>query len=80
MKVTANAELTAIEGKSLVFKVKCRDESGNTGEGTHRRAIIDLQRFVQRLERKPGLRAGSRGWNPGMLRMPLRMISAPHDW
>jgi len=80
MKVTANAELTAIEGKSLVFKVKCRDESGNTGEGTHRRAIIDLQRFVQRLERKPGLRAGSRGWDPGMLRMPLRMISAPHDW
>src|SRR5690606_10949532 len=54
MKVTANVELTAIEGKTLVFKVACRDESGLIGEGTHRRAIIDLQRFVQRLEEKAG--------------------------
>jgi len=49
LKVTANVELTAIEGKTLVFKVECRDESGLIGEGIHRRAIIDLQRFVQRL-------------------------------
>ncbi|WP_313209363.1 thioesterase family protein [Stutzerimonas nitrititolerans] len=58
LKVTANVELTAIEGKTLVFKVACRDESGLIGEGTHRRAIIDLQRFIQRLEEKAG-RAGN---------------------
>lgn len=52
MKVTATVELAAIDGKVLVFKVECRDESGIVGAGTHRRAIVDLQKFVQRVEQK----------------------------
>lgn len=52
MRVTASVELTAVDGKSLVFRVECRDEAGVIGAGTHRRAIIDLQRFVQRLAEK----------------------------
>ena len=51
MEVTANVELTATEGRSLVLKVECRDEAGVIGEGTHRRAIIDLQRFTSALRR-----------------------------
>ncbi|WP_225580562.1 thioesterase family protein [Pseudomonas sp. PDM16] len=52
IKVTATVELTAIDGKVLVFKVESRDESGIVGAGTHRRAIVDLQKFVQRVEQK----------------------------
>ncbi|MBD9504216.1 thioesterase family protein [Pseudomonas sp. BGr12] len=58
MKVTASVELIAIDGKSLVFRVECRDEAGVIGAGTHRRAIIDLQRFVQRLGEKSAAVAG----------------------
>ncbi|MEP9315892.1 thioesterase family protein [Pseudomonas sp. LABIM340] len=58
MKVTALVELIAIDGKSLVFRVECRDEAGVIGAGTHRRAIIDLQRFVQRLGEKSAAAAG----------------------
>lgn len=52
MKVTASVELVAIEGRSLLFKVECRDEVGLIGEGMHRRAIIELERFTQRLLEK----------------------------
>lgn len=49
MKVTAHVELTAVEGKTLHFKVACHDEAGLIGEGVHRRAIIDVKRFLARL-------------------------------
>lgn len=52
MTVTASVELVAIDGRALVFKVECRDDAGLIGEGTHRRAIIDLARFNQRLAEK----------------------------
>ncbi|EIK53237.1 hypothetical protein YO5_09210 [Stutzerimonas stutzeri TS44] len=58
MTVTATVELVGIEGKALLFNVQCRDEHGVIGEGTHRRAIIDLGRFTQRLQEK-AVRAGS---------------------
>ena len=52
MQVRAEVELTGIEGKALHFKVSCHDESGLVGEGTHRRAIIGMQGFMQRLAQK----------------------------
>lgn len=52
MKITAEVELIGIDGKALLFKVTCRDEAGLIGEGTHRRAIIDVARFMQRLAEK----------------------------
>ena len=52
MQVTADVELIAIEGRSLTYKVSCRDEAGLIGEGTHRRAIIDVEKFLQRLQQK----------------------------
>lgn len=52
MNVTAEVELIGIEGKTLQFKVSCRDEAGLVGEGSHRRAIIDVARFTQRLQEK----------------------------
>lgn len=52
MTVTATVELVAIDGRALLFRVQCRDAAGLIGEGTHRRAIIDLARFNQRLAEK----------------------------
>jgi fluoroacetyl-CoA thioesterase len=52
MTITAEVELAGIEGRSLLFRVRCSDEAGPIGEGTHRRAIIDLERFMQRLQAK----------------------------
>ena len=51
-EVTAEIELVGIQGKSLSFKVTCRDEAGLIGEGIHQRAIIDVGRFTQRLQEK----------------------------
>jgi fluoroacetyl-CoA thioesterase len=52
MRVTATVELIEAEGRSLHFRVSCEDEAGLIGEGTHRRVIIDAERFAQRLEVK----------------------------
>ena len=52
MTVIAEIELVEIDGKSLLFKVTCRDDGGVIGEGTHRRAIIDLDRFMKKLADK----------------------------
>lgn len=58
MAVTAEVELIAVEGRSLTFKVRCHDEMGLIGEGVHQRAIIDLPRFMGKLEAKVSLVAG----------------------
>lgn len=52
MKVTAEVELVEIDGRALLFKVACRDQAGPIGEGLHRRAIIDVARFMQCLHEK----------------------------
>jgi len=52
MRVVVQVELVEVRGKSLTFKVKCNDDAGLIGEGMHQRAIIDLQRFEERLATK----------------------------
>jgi fluoroacetyl-CoA thioesterase len=42
--VTVVAELLEIDGRKLRFKVEARDQDKKVGDGTHRRAIIALQR------------------------------------
>ena len=42
--VTVRAELLEVEGRKLRFKVEARDENKKVGEGTHRRAIIQVQK------------------------------------
>jgi fluoroacetyl-CoA thioesterase len=54
MKVTARAELTAVDGRMLTFKVEAFDEREKIGEGTHIRAVISLDRFSARLAAKKG--------------------------
>jgi predicted thioesterase len=41
-KVTVRAELLDVDGRKLRFKVEAHDEDRKVGEGTHRRAIIQV--------------------------------------
>jgi fluoroacetyl-CoA thioesterase len=52
MRVTADVELVAVEGRRLRFKVACRDELEPIGEGMHERTVIAIDRFGTRLDRK----------------------------
>ena len=52
MRVTARSELVAFDGRKLTFKVEAYDEQEKIGEGTHVRAIINLERFMARLDAK----------------------------
>ena len=54
MRVRAQAKLTAVEGRRLTFRVEAFDEVERIGEGEHRRAVIDLERFKERIEAKRG--------------------------
>jgi fluoroacetyl-CoA thioesterase len=60
MVVEARVELVEVRGRALMFKVACSDEAGLIGEGMHRRAIIDLQRFEDRVAAKASGRATSK--------------------
>ena len=46
MEVRAEAEITAVEGRMVTFALKAFDEKGEIGCGTHKRAIIDIERFL----------------------------------
>ncbi|CCJ34320.1 thioesterase family protein [Caloramator australicus] len=52
MKVKAIAELVEVDGKRLIFKVEAYDEMEKIMEGTHERFIIDVERFMQRVNNK----------------------------
>ena len=52
MKVWAEAELTAVNGKALTFAVTAYDEAGPIGKGTHNRFIITVDRFLAKCEQK----------------------------
>ncbi|MCQ4726674.1 thioesterase family protein [Anaerotignum faecicola] len=50
MRVRVIAEIEEVNGKMLTFKVKAYDEKTKIGEGTHGRAVIDVEKFVSRLK------------------------------
>ena len=52
MRVRAQAELIALEGRKLIFRVEADDEVEKIGEGEHRRVIVDVGRFEERVEAK----------------------------
>ncbi len=47
--VRTRAELIAVEGNLLTFEVQAFCEEMLIGEGTHMRAIIDIERFLEKL-------------------------------
>ena len=54
LKVWAEAELTAVEGKALTFAVTAYDEAGPIGKGVHHRFIIDVDRFLAKSQKRKG--------------------------
>ena len=50
--VTAEAEVTGIDGRRVMFRVTARDETEEIGNGTHERAVIDRARSDARLAAK----------------------------
>jgi len=52
MKVRAQAELVAVDGRKLTFRVEAFDEVEKIGKGEHKRVIVDLERFERRIEAK----------------------------
>lgn len=51
-KVYCDCELTAIEGRKLVFKVEAYDEFGVIGKGVHERFVVDNERFLKKVNDK----------------------------
>lgn len=47
--IKATAELTAIDGRKLTFRVEAADGSGAIGEGSHTRYIVDREKFLAKL-------------------------------
>ena len=48
----AEAELTEVDGRRLVFRVEVSDGEGPIGTGTHERFVIDPEKFMSRLSGK----------------------------
>ena len=48
LEVRAEAEVTAVEGKIITFQLTAYDEAGEIGKGTHKRAIVPVQKFLDK--------------------------------
>src|ERR1700678_2894257 len=55
MRVRATAELIAIDGRTLSFRVEARDDKVPIGDGTHERVVVNVARFDARVQKKVGL-------------------------
>lgn len=47
--IRAESELTEVDGRRLVFKIRVFDEIGLVGEGTHERFIINNEKFIGKM-------------------------------
>ena len=52
MRVWAEAEVTAVEGRKITFAVAAYDEAEKIGGGTHERFIIKTERFLTKAQSK----------------------------
>lgn len=50
--MTAEAVVTAVDGRRIVFAVTARDETQEIGSGVHERTRVDLRRLAERLDAK----------------------------
>ncbi len=52
--VRAEATLTAVDGRTLLFDVVAFDAKEKIGEGRHTRGVVDERKFLARVEKKGG--------------------------
>lgn len=48
LEVRAEAEVTSVEGKVITFEVRAFDEAGEIGKGTHKRVLVNSQKFLDK--------------------------------
>jgi len=48
LEVRAEAEVTEVDGKVITFALRAFDEAGEIGSGTHKRAVVNAQRFLDK--------------------------------
>ena len=53
-QVTAEAEVTRVDGRRIEFSVHASDEDEQIGAGTHERMVIDRAKLAARLKVKSG--------------------------
>lgn len=51
-KVRSRAEVLEVQGRRVCFKVEAWDDFEKIAEGEHERFIIDMARFIERVEKK----------------------------
>ncbi|MBM4062928.1 MAG: thioesterase [Planctomycetes bacterium] len=54
MRVRAVAQLVAVDGRKLVFRIEAFDAVEKVGEATHERAVVVQEQFLQRVQQKRG--------------------------
>lgn len=52
LRVTATAEVTAVDNRTIAFRVEARDERETIGDGAHSRVVVNVSRFDARVQRK----------------------------
>ncbi len=52
MTIHATATLKSIDARTLNFQVEARDGTEVIGRGSHRRVVVDIEKFMQKLARK----------------------------
>ena len=52
LEVRAEAEVTAVEGKVITFALRAFDEAGEIGRGTHKRVMVNSQKFLEKAYNK----------------------------
>jgi predicted thioesterase len=52
MRVRARAELVAVDGRRLTFRVAAEDDVEPIGDGVHERIVVDVERFDRRAQQK----------------------------
>ena len=48
VEIRAEATVTAVEGKIITFELHAFDEAGEIGKGTHKRCIVNAQKFLDK--------------------------------
>ena len=48
LEVWAEAEVTAVEGKLITFQIQAFDEAGPIGTATHKRCLVQTDRFLDK--------------------------------
>lgn len=52
MQVTAEAEVTAVNGREICLNVRAFDEAGEIGSGTHKRFVVFSEKFQNKTNQR----------------------------